>query len=251
MNTEEDSELSNHNQKRMLINKPQIGLNIDELLSQNKYLTESNQNLIEEIQVLKNSLKKLKQQTAGSTQSTPATNKTDFNIISSMHTLMDSKLLNKKQVELLFVKADEYLNENSASLGSNQTSNLYISIELISELKMLSEILFEHLNDKLIANVHQRKVNKMLAARIQDMDRQLNIHFLNCKGNLTTNHCSLPPTHVIENSLNDSIEIKLVKPLAPNVMLNEFNIGENENSDCIEPKLNSSMLISFDDNKLS
>ena len=231
----------------MLINKPQIGLNIDELLSQNKYLTESNQNLNEEIQVLKNSLKKLKQQMAGSMQNAPATDKPDFNIISSMNTLIDSKLLNKKQVELLFVKADEYLNENCASPSNHQTTNLYISTELISELKMLSEILFEHLNDKLIANVHQRKVNKMLAARIQDMDRQLNIHFLNCKGNLTR-ECSLPATHVIENSLNDSIEMKLVKPLTPNVMLNESSNGENEST---EPKLNSSMLICFDENKLS
>ena len=46
----------------------------------------------------------------------------------------------------------------------------------MTELKCLIESLLENLNDKLTANLHQRKVNKMLANRIQDLEKQISVY---------------------------------------------------------------------------
>lgn len=46
-------------------------------------------------------------------------------------------------------------------------------IDMIKDLRSTVENLIEFVNDKLIANSHQKRVNKMLAERIQDLERQL------------------------------------------------------------------------------
>ena len=101
-----------------------MGVSIDELLSQNKYLNESNRNLKQEVNNLKAS-----------------------------KSLTESHLVNKKYIDHVLNKANLYLEENTAG---HTTLHSY---ELIHELKSLIENISENLNDKLIANSHQRKVN--------------------------------------------------------------------------------------------
>jgi len=143
-----------------LARKAQISLNVDEILSQNKYLNESNQHLKQELDMLKNSMKKLK---TGS----KLFNKNDyleFQIDSSKN------VLNKKRIICTLNKADAFIQE--------QTNSSSLSIELINDLKSLIESLLENLNDKITANLHQRKVNKMLATRIQDLEKQINCYLV-------------------------------------------------------------------------
>lgn len=45
--------------------------------------------------------------------------------------------------------------------------------DLVKELKSSVEDLIEFVNDKSIAGCHQKRVNKMLAERIQDLEREL------------------------------------------------------------------------------
>lgn len=122
--------------KRLLINKSMLSLNIDDLISQNKYLNESNRNLKNEIDMMKKAKRSLG-------------NKNELNLV-----LNDSNAINKKYIEHLLGKAESFLNENSSVTSS--------SFEIVCELKNLIESFIESLNDKLIANVHQRKVRKLL-----------------------------------------------------------------------------------------
>lgn len=119
---ETNVELADQN-KRVLINKSLLGVSIDELLSQNKYLNESNRNLKQEV----NNLKAAK-------------------------ALSESHLVNKKYIDHALNKANAYLEENTAG---HTTPHSY---ELIHELKSLVENVSENLDDKVIANNHQRKV---------------------------------------------------------------------------------------------
>ncbi len=65
---------------------------------------------------------------------------------------------------------------NRAEQFIQEQTSVPLAVELISELKCLIESLLENLNDKLTANLHQRKVNKMLANRIQDLEKQINAY---------------------------------------------------------------------------
>ena len=73
-------------------------------------------------------------------------NKNELNLV-----LNDSNAINKKYIDHLISKATSFLNENSSVTSS--------SFEIVCELKNLTESFYESLNDKLIANSHQRKVN--------------------------------------------------------------------------------------------
>lgn len=98
-----------------------MNLNIDDLLSQNKFLNESNRNLRQELVNLKKSNN-------------------------------ESMVTDRKFIEHLIKKADTHLKE--CNIGQQSTQ----AFQIIEELKELTENLFENLNDKLTANVHQRKV---------------------------------------------------------------------------------------------
>jgi hypothetical protein len=196
---------------------------MDELLSQNKYLNESNKYLKEEIEILKNSMKKLKTQYSNSNN-----NSNEISSISNLNSsLVDLKSINKKQLENLLKRAEHFLN-NEGAMSSYQTNQqqlanaVYNATEIIAELKMLIEIALENLNDKQIANMHQRKVNKMLANRIQDLERELKLCFKN------SNRHTVNP---VDTSLNDSIETKLDEPLKPNPLEKNNNNYNNNNRD--------------------
>ncbi len=164
---EDPKTIPDKNNNNKLIRKVQISLNVDELLSQNKYLTESNQNLRNELDMLKNSMKKLKASASGAR--TPQSQFNPSNSIDFIQSNDSSKIniLNKKKMINLLNRAEQFIQE--------QTS-VPLAVELISELKCLIESLLENLNDKLTANLHQRKVNKMLANRIQDLEKQINAY---------------------------------------------------------------------------
>ena len=46
-------------------------------------------------------------------------------------------------------------------------------IDLVKDLKTTIDDLIEFISDKLIATSHQKRVNKLLAERIQDLERNL------------------------------------------------------------------------------
>lgn len=145
-------------------------LNIDELLSQNGFLTESNQHLREELDMMKITHKKYKQiLTSGGGENnnnenekegkTTKTNTT----VQRINNLAEANVLNKAKIRTLLDEIQGVLVEKS---------NEHSAFSLLGELKLVTETLIESLNDKLTANQHQRKVNKMLASRIHDLEKQ-------------------------------------------------------------------------------
>lgn len=159
------------------LDRTRLSLNIDEIMSQNKYLAESNRNLKEELDILKVSPTKQQQQqkisTVNTNQAQAQTSKYQLSqAAQNSSDISQSGIISKQKVKIMLVKVDQYLAQASRRQSNDpQDSELF---ELISELKTTIETLIEGLNDKLIANAHQRKVNKMLAERIQDLERQLN-----------------------------------------------------------------------------
>lgn len=131
------------------LNRSKISLYVDELMSQNKYLTESNKNLKEELENLKKCSNRTRQ---------PLQQSEEAGIVVS-----------KSKVMHLLSQADQFITE----MKETNDDNTEMAVLLV-ELKSTMEKLYEGLADKLIANAHQRKVNKILAERIQDLERQLN-----------------------------------------------------------------------------
>ena len=75
---------------------------------------------------------------------------------------------------MILFKAEQFLSQAAVSTKHMDADSEEAELlELVRELKGTVETLIEGLNDKLIASSHQRKVNKMLADRIQDLERQL------------------------------------------------------------------------------
>ena len=149
------------------MNKSHIRLSVDELISQNKFLNESNRNLSEELDNLRLTLKKYK-------QSPPK----DSGVAKSVNFPVEAitSTLNKTEVKSLLKTVEKILaeynskSEQSQLVSSSVDSSLF---ELIADLKLVIESLLEAVNDKFIACSHQRKVNKMLATRIQDLEKQV------------------------------------------------------------------------------
>ncbi|RNA12614.1 coiled-coil domain-containing protein [Brachionus plicatilis] len=115
-----------------------LGIRVDELVSKNKYLSDMINNLKEEIGMLRQNGKK----------------STDIN--QKLHPIS-----NYKQ------KVDFFI-QNNHDLGQNLAA-------LLDESKCVINLLVDGLNDKLVAFQHQKKVNKMLASRVQDLEKQINI----------------------------------------------------------------------------
>jgi hypothetical protein len=59
------------------------------------------------------------------------------------------------------------------SISSSNDQQFLKSLDLLSEFVTASELFIDNIQDKVIAGIHQRKVNKMLATRIHDLEEQL------------------------------------------------------------------------------
>jgi hypothetical protein len=167
-----------------------VGFNIDEVISQNKYLLESNKYLKEELEMVKSALKKYKYQLT-------TVNTGNQSIASSNSVLIsDTGQVNKSQIKNLLKSSESFLSrinhqqqlqQQSHELDADDTASsdqiekatalLSAASELVKELKLLAESLIENVNDKTTANSHQRKVNKMLANRIQDLEKEIETYF--------------------------------------------------------------------------
>ena len=137
--------------KQQTASKQVLSLNIDELISQNKYQSELNKSLKDEIKILNETLnkyKKLPQQKSS----------TD-----------DNKALLKKSNDFL----DLYSLNSYQTTNTSATSPTAFSSRLIKELNTVCEALLDSLNDKHIGLQHQRKCNKLLANRIQDLELEI------------------------------------------------------------------------------
>ena len=237
----------------------QIRLNIDELVSQNKYLSESNQHLKEELESSKSQCKKYKSliqsnNSAPSIESHHSSNSNNSIKLNSALNNISSEinLINKMKIKNLLKSADDFI-QNYHSTQENQSQNAII--ELINELKLVIESLVESINDKLTANQHQRKVNKMLATRIQDLEKQINEY---SKMTSTTNveDTPLTPTNcgfVKQQSPFAALSSTLVlkEPLIPLTVSNSQNDLEQSEIQMTEakPKFLNESLIKFDNDK--
>jgi hypothetical protein len=87
--------------------------------------------------------------------------------------VINDLVINKSQIKGLFKKIDDV----SANLKNVQNikspSEILLVLDVVKELKKITETLLESLNDKVLANKHQRKVNKILATRINDLENEI------------------------------------------------------------------------------
>ena len=140
-------------------NKKVLSLNIDEIISTNKYLIETNENLKEEIRLLNENIKKFKK----TPKSTRQQNDEEM-----------TNVLNKKEIKELLKKSNEFIDLNSLQSTIQTTASSSYSLKLIKELSSVCDTLLDALNDKHVALQHQRKCNKLLATRIQDLELEIN-----------------------------------------------------------------------------
>lgn len=119
-------------------NSSHLGIRVDELVSKNTYQNEMINNLKEEIDMLRHSAKK-------SADINPK-----LNTISNYRQKVD-----------FFIQNNHDLDQNL--------------LALFEESKCVINFLVDCLNDKLVAFQHQKKVNKMLASRVQDLEKQISI----------------------------------------------------------------------------
>jgi hypothetical protein len=83
------------------------------------------------------------------------------------------------------IKPNNLLKRTDLILKSTETSQIKHScetiqiIEVTKELKKIIEIMFETLADKIVANKSQRKVNKLLINKINDLESQLKLKNVN------------------------------------------------------------------------
>lgn len=122
------TDLNNNNKEENLNNR--ISYNIDEIMSQNKYLNETNKSLKEELEILKNNLKKYKQAMLQQQQQ-PGKQETDFS------NLPETNLLNKVKIKYLLKRAEDFLSENK-TLQQNDSVGASV-YSLVSELKLVLE----------------------------------------------------------------------------------------------------------------
>lgn len=180
------------------IDKKKLNIKLDELIAENKYLNEMRTNLNEEVNMLKVSLKKYKTtaQQASTSNSTSTNEKSN-----KLDALKEANVVNKNQIKSLLNKCEQFLNEtrreNDKVDMSHLQSDFRIALDLIEELKAVMDSLLECLSDKLVAGAHQRKVNKMLAVRIQELEKQMELraahqHTLNPSTNSNSPFSSIP-----------------------------------------------------------
>ncbi|XP_001946800.1 coiled-coil domain-containing protein 149 [Acyrthosiphon pisum] len=130
-------------------NKNQCVLDIDSLLLENKYLNERLQLEIAEKEMIR--------KTNSLYQSTSKTNE-DSSLMSASNALT-RKVIACKQMQQILETG------NLQALFSNSTT--------LADLRKLCQTLFEALQDKTIALNHQKKTNKILAKRLEDLEKKI------------------------------------------------------------------------------
>ncbi|XP_025199573.1 coiled-coil domain-containing protein 149 [Melanaphis sacchari] len=130
-------------------NKNQLVLDIDSLLLENKYLNERLQLEIAEKEMLR--------KTNSLYQSTSTTND-DLSLLTANNSIT-RKVITCKQMQQILETG------NLQALFSNSTT--------LADLRKLCQTLFEALQDKNIALNHQKKTNKVLAKRLEDLENKL------------------------------------------------------------------------------
>ncbi|XP_022171171.1 coiled-coil domain-containing protein 149 isoform X2 [Myzus persicae] len=130
-------------------NKNQRVLDIDSLLLENKYLNESLQLEIAEKEMIR--------KTNSLYQSTSKTNE-DSSLVSANNSIT-RKVIACKQMQQILETG------NLQALFSNNTT--------LADLRKLCQTLFEALQDKTIALNHQKKTNKILAKRLEDLEKKI------------------------------------------------------------------------------
>ncbi|XP_027845675.1 coiled-coil domain-containing protein 149 [Aphis gossypii] len=130
-------------------NKNQCILDIDSILLENKYLNERLQLEIAEKEMLR--------KTNSLYQNTSKTND-DLSLLSANNSIT-RKVLACKQMQQILETG------NLQALFSNSTT--------LADLRKLCQTLFEALQDKSIALNHQKKTNKVLAKRLEDLENKL------------------------------------------------------------------------------
>lgn len=226
-------DLTNSNSTNKVLCKVQLSLNIDELMSQNKYLSESNKNLKDELDMLKSTMKKLKQ-----------SNKQDDNLTLSKTSTNTSLLLNKKKILQTLARTDVILNQ----LQNSETSSAanHQMIDLMQELKSVIESLLESLNDKITANLHQRKVNKMLANRIQDLEKEI-MNYLAPNRRQQQHVHKIKSFDELDDDLDDNLDNAAVPTTSATLRENDFR-----EVDLKLTSLNDSIsLIRFEDDNIN
>ncbi|XP_060863997.1 coiled-coil domain-containing protein 149 isoform X1 [Metopolophium dirhodum] len=130
-------------------NKNQCVLDIDSLLLENKYLNERLQLEIAEKEMIR--------KTNSLYQSTSKTNE-DSSLLSANNAIT-RKVIACKQMQQILETG------NLQALFSNSTT--------LADLRKLCQTLFEALQDKTIALNHQKKTNKILAKRLEDLEKKM------------------------------------------------------------------------------
>ncbi|XP_018797771.1 PREDICTED: coiled-coil domain-containing protein 149-A isoform X2 [Bactrocera latifrons] len=196
-------------------------LDIDGILLENKYLHERLKNYESELDITKQSLTKYK---------TMLETKRKKGIIKLGSSANDESILSHKQVKTML--------ENGVDLPTKT--------ETIQDLKYLCLALLDNLNDKHIALNHQKKTNKILAAKIAELDQRIQ-----CLSGIetttgTTSSCisEYSPTQLLLQDYSassvdssDILETDTVTPTTPNpkysviLKLNDTETLTTENED--------------------
>ena len=188
--------------KQQLINRQILSINIDEIISSNKYLVETNKNLKEEIRLLNENLNKYKKTPQQQQKPQASSNE-------------ESSVLNKREIKALLKKSNEFLELNS--LNSQQPQQMVYSLKLIKELSTVCDALLDSLNDKHVGLQHQRKCNKLLATRIQDLEIEINS--FKTTSSITNDEDSLIKFN--DDDENDCKLYNLINDLASKLKLNK------------------------------
>ena len=161
---------------------PPASLNVDELVSQNRFLAESNRNLRAELDMLKATLKRFKQSANANTATGEQSDSTCSSNNNNQLGGGEFNVLNKQRVRHLQNRLDSFTSECQKQFQQQQQQQqqenkelrlmLDTFVDLSGELRVVVNSLIESLNDKCVALTHQRRVNKMLATRIHDLERQ-------------------------------------------------------------------------------
>ena len=218
----DDSLLKTFDTKLKSLNRSLVRLSVDELISKNKILTETNLNLKEELGNCKNNSKKYKHSI---TKDGAAINFENYTKDPQPDTQLITNTLNKVEIKKLLKSVDKILNEsdkNDQSLFGMDSS----LVKVISELKLIVESLIESLNDKTIAYSHQRKANKMLAARIQELEQQIELQKLD---NINQNKFSFATTPATpsDRSTSNNLNLMNISPYSAMTMISGASMGLN------------------------
>ncbi len=229
----DDSFLKTFDTKLKSLNRSLVRLSVDELISKNKFLNETNLNLKEELENCKNNSKKYKNSI---TKDGAAINFENYTKDPQPDSQLITNTLNKAEIKKLLKSVDKILTK-SDKIDQGMDSSL---VKVISELKLIVETLIESLNDKTIAYSHQRKANKMLATRIQELEQQIELQKLD---NINQNKFSFATTPATPNerSTSNNLNLKNISPYSAMTMMSGASMGLNLDEPLIPLSIYGSM----------